>query len=249
MPFTFAHPAAIIPLLHKRFKGWFSATGLVIGSMAPDFESFVTFGKDKMHSHTWKGVFWYDMPMALAITFVFHWVVRASLVEHLPKNLRRRFEKWRDFDWTAYFRKHFIVVIYSLFIGILTHMLFDAFTHLNMSYPDSIRSRLMFGRWRVYILLQYAFSVIGLYVVWYQVRKLPLQPVRRFSRGVARYWIYIILVATAIGSYAITNVSDPDEVDYLFIINVCIASLLCALIFVSFVDRFIVNRLNSRSSH
>lgn len=37
MPFTFSHPAIILPLSYLP-KKWFSLTGLIIGSLIPDFE-------------------------------------------------------------------------------------------------------------------------------------------------------------------------------------------------------------------
>ena len=40
MPFTFSHPAAVLPL-RLLPRHWFSLTGLVIGSMVPDFEYFL----------------------------------------------------------------------------------------------------------------------------------------------------------------------------------------------------------------
>jgi hypothetical protein len=40
MPFTFAHPAIVLPLKHLP-KRWYSLTGLIIGSMTPDFEYFI----------------------------------------------------------------------------------------------------------------------------------------------------------------------------------------------------------------
>jgi hypothetical protein len=39
MPFTASHPAIILPLIYLPGK-WISLTGLVIGSMTPDFEYF-----------------------------------------------------------------------------------------------------------------------------------------------------------------------------------------------------------------
>ena len=39
MPFTFAHPAIVLPF-YKKPK-FFSMTTLIIGSMSPDFEYFL----------------------------------------------------------------------------------------------------------------------------------------------------------------------------------------------------------------
>jgi len=40
MPFTFSHPAIVLPLATLR-RQWISATGLIIGSITPDFEYFI----------------------------------------------------------------------------------------------------------------------------------------------------------------------------------------------------------------
>ncbi|WP_220463965.1 DUF4184 family protein [Adhaeribacter radiodurans] len=42
MPFTFSHPAIVLPLT-LLLRKWYSLTGLVIGSLTPDFEYFYQF--------------------------------------------------------------------------------------------------------------------------------------------------------------------------------------------------------------
>ena len=39
MPFTFSYPAIVLPLTYLP-RRWFSLTGLIIGSLTPDFEDF-----------------------------------------------------------------------------------------------------------------------------------------------------------------------------------------------------------------
>lgn len=81
MPFTFAHPAIILPLpfLNKR---WFSLTGLIIGSMIPDFEYFIRMRIQSIYSHTLAGIFWFDLPLALLISFIFHNKVKNLLFQN-----------------------------------------------------------------------------------------------------------------------------------------------------------------------
>ena len=55
MPFTLSHPALVLPL-NLLPKKWFSITGLVIGSMAPDLQAFFTDDADKTQTHTWWGI-------------------------------------------------------------------------------------------------------------------------------------------------------------------------------------------------
>ena len=54
MPFTFSHPAIVLPLKYLP-KKWFSFTGLIIGSMTPDFEYFLRMKVKSDYSHTLNG--------------------------------------------------------------------------------------------------------------------------------------------------------------------------------------------------
>lgn len=242
MPFTFAHPAIVMPLLQPRLRRWFSATGLVVGSMAPDFESFIRMGRYKYFSHHWSGIIWFDLPLAILITLVFHYIVRDPLIDNMPDFLRSRCWRWYKFDFTGYMRRHYLALLVSLVVGICSHLLWDAVTHLNMSRPDSIRSMLMFGRFRVYILMQYAFSVIGLIVMALYVRKLPQTDVINKKEGRFKFWLYILLIATALEIYRTTSV-EAIRVNWLFVINVTIGSLMFALTIVSLADQFIAPKL------
>src|ERR1700744_5706609 len=98
MPFTFSHPAIVIPFKWLP-KKWFSMTGLVVGSMIPDFESFITLEPDKTYSHSLPGVFWFDLPLALLVCFLFHDIVKRPLLGHLPLFLKRKFFRYRVFNW------------------------------------------------------------------------------------------------------------------------------------------------------
>lgn len=242
MPFTFAHPAIVLPLLKPKTRQYFSATGLIVGSMAPDFESFIRMGRYKYYSHHWAGVLWFDLPLAFLISLTFHFIVRDPLIDNLPKQLGRRFQRLRGFDFGVYMRRNFLVLVISLIVGICSHLLWDALTHLNMSRPDSIRSMLMFGRVRVFILMQYAFSVIGLVALGIYIGKLPSVPIINYKRDKAKYWIYLLLVAAALESYVLTA-ANPELIHWLFIINVTIGCLLFGMVFVSFVEKFIIPKL------
>ena len=238
MPFTFSHPAIVLPLINK-YKKTFSATGLVIGSMAPDFESFIKFGQNKIHGHSWKGVVWFDMPMALVLTFVFHLIIKNSVIDHLPLSLRSRFVELRKFRWVSYFKDNWQVVFYSLFIGILSHMLWDAFTHLNLHYPDSIGSKIKFLNHRLYIWLQYVCSVIGLIAVFIYIYRLPKQYVEKQLNGKLVYWVSVLIVATSIIWYVAVLDMRNDPADFVDIINISISGVFYGVIIVSLIKNVI----------
>lgn len=75
MPFTFSHPAIVLPItrLPNRFV---SATGLIIGSLTPDFEYFLRLNLHSAYSHTIAGVFWFDLPLGIILAFLFHLIVK-----------------------------------------------------------------------------------------------------------------------------------------------------------------------------
>ncbi len=128
MPFTFSHPAIVLPLLKINPK-WFSLTGLVIGAMAPDLEYFTTMKVGAKYSHIVEKVPFFELPLALIYCFVFHLLVRNILIDHLPDFFKSRFVIFKDFDWINYFKKHFLIVILSILIGTYSHLFWDAFTH------------------------------------------------------------------------------------------------------------------------
>src|SRR5882672_9320620 len=116
MPFTFSHPALILPLTRGSHK-WVSVTGLVVGSMTPDFEYFIRMGMQGDIGHTLPGLFWLDVPLGLAASFLFHDVIRNRLYGNLPKFVRLRVFGYKTFNWNAYFIEHWQAVLPSILIG------------------------------------------------------------------------------------------------------------------------------------
>jgi hypothetical protein len=68
MPFTPAHPAIVLPLIRSRY---FSATGLIIGSLSPDFEYFFKMSVDSIYSHSKVGLFYFDLPVTIVLALLF----------------------------------------------------------------------------------------------------------------------------------------------------------------------------------
>jgi hypothetical protein len=84
MPFTFSHPALVLPL-YAAGKKYLSLPGLVMGSIAPDFEYFLRMKKGiSYYSHTTAGLLYFNLPLSLVLLFVFHEIVRNLLILHLP---------------------------------------------------------------------------------------------------------------------------------------------------------------------
>ena len=128
MPFTFSHPAIVLPLTFLP-RQWFSLTGLVIGSLTPDFEYFLRMRIQSNYSHSISGLFWFDLPLGILLAFIFHNIVRDILFDNLPTILKSRVMKFKMFDWNNYFKRNWLVVTISVLIGAGSHIFWDSFTH------------------------------------------------------------------------------------------------------------------------
>src|SRR3989338_5092867 len=81
MPFTFAHPAIILPFYKsKTFSRFF--TLLVIGSMSPDFEYFLRLQTYSKYSHTLLGILYFCIPTSLLVFFAYEKLVKPVLARY-----------------------------------------------------------------------------------------------------------------------------------------------------------------------
>ena len=235
MPFTFSHPAIVLPL-QKLVGRWVSLTGLVVGSIVPDFEYFIRMRSEKGFSHTIPGVFLFDLPLGLLLCFLFHNVVRNSLFSHLPYFLNSRLSNFKRFNWNKYFIKNWYIVLISIIIGTASHLVWDAFTHEN-GFVFQIAG--FFGKdinpdnpeVPEYKLLQVLSSVIGGAIVLYAILQMPEKD--KVRRPVYyKYWFYIGLITMlimAIRFYTAININEYREVVTNLISSILIALLLVSL--------------------
>lgn len=216
MPFTFAHPAIVLPLRHSRY---FHFPALVAGSMAPDFEYFFRMQAFSTYSHTLLGIFVFDLPLVMALCLLFRHVVEAPLFTCLPRGGQMRLQK-RE----AYPSKHplwisWLIFVYSALLGIVSHLLWDSFTHQGAwavtSFPI-LQSVIGAGgvTFPVYKWLQHGSTLIGAtaiaLAVW-RVKRVSASEGNEVSFSVkAWYWLSIVLAGVAAASaHLLTIISEP----------------------------------------
>lgn len=203
MPFTFSHPALIIPLLYTRRKHqWISATGLIVGSMAPDCEKFIRLKLASAHSHTVASIFYFSCPITLALAFIFHLLVRRPLIAHLPGVLYRRLEKYVAFDWMSYFRRYYWGVLLSAIVGAALHLFWDSFTHNHTLTADilpGLRGRMWVGSrtMPIFHIVSFVSSLGGGAVIALAVWLMPTRPLKAVPAiaNMLQYWGLAALVA------------------------------------------------------
>lgn len=163
MPFTWCHPAIVLPL-HRYAKGVTSLPALVIGSMMPDFVYFFSFGVSGSFSHSLPGLFLYCVPAGALVVSVYDTLLRQALLAWLPNAVSARLA------WQVPRRWHSTrtggIVLLSLAIGAATHIVWDGFTHpgtVFVNHFDVLRTLVPIGghEIRLFNILQHVSSLLG----------------------------------------------------------------------------------------
>ncbi|MCP9766662.1 DUF4184 family protein [Lacihabitans sp. LS3-19] len=239
MPFTLSHVVAVLPFRHQVRK-YFSISGLIMGSMAPDFEFFLRNTLYGIWGHTFKGIFFFDLPISILLCLIFHYWVRDKLILFSPNFIKSRFIDYLGFDWTDYLKSHLIKVIFSVLVGILTHFVWDNITHepnyVSPFYLSFLSENLYFKNFSmpVYLFLQILSSILGLVGFLLVIFRLPMKNLKSENNQnhTNRFWALVILFSSIIFTFRYL-IGIPDEKPIGQFIVISIGSSLYALTLVS----------------
>lgn len=204
MPFTPSHAAIVLPFFNfKRL----SATALVVGSMAPDFEYFFKFNVESYVSHTWWGILYFNLPVVLLLSWVFHTHVKQNLINNLPAFLQKKFQDTLSFDFRTYIKTNWFWFLISGTIGAASHLFWDSFTHghgyFARELPFYKGTYLPFNgvRYPLFYVLQHTSTVVGLIIlsihIYLKRSAFPLNA----SQPTLLYWLILsgfVIAATGI---------------------------------------------------
>ncbi|MBV7531580.1 DUF4184 family protein [Chitinophaga sp. sic0106] len=200
MPFTISHAAIVAPLYKIRPK-YASMSGLIIGSMVPDFLYFFQLNPYADAGHHLPGIFLYDLPLAILLAYAWHHWLRYPVMRYAPTFAAARVARYRFFNWHRYFMQHTIVVLYSVLAGITTHLFLDAFTHESGFFVKILTGlQSNWGRLPAWYLMQILTSVVGLIVLFYYFFLIPVrQPVKKTPlRPALVFWVLAAILSTLI---------------------------------------------------
>lgn len=193
MPFTFSHPAIVMP-----FRKWLSVSGLIIGSMSPNFEYFFKMKISNLYGHSFDGIFYFDLTASILVAFIFHNLIRNQLILNLPPVLNSRFNECIKFNWNQYFIKNWIKVITSILIGIVSHILWDSFTHETGYFVEKISVlKMLLNNIPVYKILQHSSTLIGISYIIYFIYNLPKNKSNSVFLNL-RYCFFLIIISLII---------------------------------------------------
>lgn len=202
MPFTFAHPAIVLPFKYIPRK-WISMTALITGSIMPDAEAYLLMFSEKDHTHSWSGFFLYGLPLGLLLSFLYHNLVRNPLINNLPGFLYQRFAGFESFNWNRRLTKDWLVVVISMIAGGASHFLWDSFSHFDGWFINQfpfLKGNVYLGDQALEIpfLLQYINSFVGVAIIVIFIALLPQARKTKQSRNLLAFWISVLVLATAI---------------------------------------------------
>jgi hypothetical protein len=205
MPFTFAHPAAILPLRRSRLL---QTVPLIIGSMVPDAPYFFPWRLARffVETHTLRASFFVCIPLGL-VFLAMTVLLREPLTILLPARARwiclRSIERFNAQPW------RWPIAAFSILIGAWTHIAWDSITHQTgwtaervavLSAPVSL-----FG-WSTETshLLQYLSSIFGLAVLawWFfsLTRRVPATAIADLSRPRTRWLLLAAIFAVSVSA-------------------------------------------------
>ena len=206
MPFTLAHPAAVIPI---RKYGVFSA--LVLGSMMPDTLYFIPrIEAHDTYGHTLPGLFLYCLPAGIALLWLFHAFLKKPLMSLFPEDQQRKLQAASP-EFRFFPLRRFAMIVLSLLIGAASHVTWDAFTHSNQwgaQLVPVLRRVVRVPPHSYFVisdLLQLGSSVVGLVVLYvYYRRWLRTAEQREVEAHLPLAVRAVLLVAFAAGTVAPT---------------------------------------------
>jgi hypothetical protein len=255
MPWTFAHPLAVVPF--RRFRR-LNFAALVIGSMSPDFGYYLRF-PGAGTAHTILGTFTVCLPCGLFGVGLFY-LLRRPLCFVLPQPHRAALTP-PAVRPAAVSLPGFFIAALCVLLGAWTHIIWDSFTHRGgfaVEHLSVLRAPVVHvggSTLPVSYVIQQTSTFIGgailviLYFRWLrrQVTPAVAEPERFPDRW--RYFLFGVLTAIAIAFAAPTALHSASPFDgyfgfRVFVFRLCVHSTAAfiALLILSSVTLYRIRR-------
>lgn len=199
MPFTLAHPAAILPL--RWLLPALPLVGLGLGAMIPDVAYFLALRPTGTLGHTPHGVLLQGVPAGLILAALWCNLMHGPLTSLLPGALAARIPPLPPLRLSGV-----PAMAAAIAIGATTHLLWDGFTHRTgfavVRWPILAEPA---GPLPVYSLLQHGGGVLGLAVLAAAAaRSLARQPIRTITPHPhrRRLWVGLAFGSLAMSAWA-----------------------------------------------
>ena len=202
MPFTLAHPAAVLPFRQMFIHTPHAFSALVIGSMTPDLPYFLAFLPRGEMTHTVTGLFSTCLPLALCVWILWITLLQRPTIASLPSALAKRCAIPSQ---QAIRASDGLMILIALLIGAASHILLDSFTHRTgfvvQMFP--VFEQQIFA-WHgytltIYRLLQHGGGILGMFILMRVFYKSPVNPSVQTYRALYFYAaLGLILITTGL---------------------------------------------------
>ena len=227
MPFTLAHPAAVLPLRGVRHL---RMAPLVVGAVVPDLPYYLPGGRYLPVTHAFVHSFSVDLLLGyalLASLVVLQRPLTALLsVRARALCLRALLPFRRPIEWAF--------AAPAILLGVWTHLLWDSFTHKDgwiVHRVEALSAPLAVGAYNstMYHALQYLSSVVGLcvLVLWYVRLPTPAVTVGPDAARSPAGPVLLLVVTAALligGVQAVQSFQHVRSID--FMLNVLLTDTL-----------------------
>ncbi|OSB12003.1 membrane-spanning protein [Paraclostridium bifermentans] len=182
MPFTLAHPALVIFSKNKNFN----LLGLILSSMAPDFIYFLLFNPSSNLGHTILGFVILNLPVCFLLNYLILKFIKNPFIINLPSKICNYYTYLINYDFNFKSTKDIFVFTHSCIVGMLTHIIWDAFTHKTGYFVVNINLlkesvHILGYQVPFFKLLQHGSTLLGFFVILYY-----FYTIRRYSNKYIR---------------------------------------------------------------
>ena len=237
MPLTLAHPAVILPF--SRNSKYINFLALVVGSMSPDFEYFLRGKPYGGIGHTFEGFVVLNLPIVIIVYLIYSTYIHRTLFTHLPSVFQDTYSKKPNSTNLL----KVTVFLYSAFFGMLTHIVWDSFTHLNgfMVKHFSILTytfQIFDFNLPIFKVLQHGGTIVGLFAIIIYMycrtaRHTCNDRVNTSSKQKMTYWCSIAILSILL--FCLWYLSNPVSIELYGVIVVrIIDTVFISLLIISF---------------
>lgn len=241
MPWTFSHPAAIVPI-SRLSKNKLPLIPLAIGSCSPDFGYYLNEWVLAARTHDFISSLTTILPVCL-VMFAVIILLRDAILFLLPKRLSKVIEIHIPSVGIPNLQTVFFTIL-AIIVGIYSHILWDSFTHNPNYFKDwwpFINAKITLNAFeiRLYKLLQHTSTIVGISLIFYWTYKqVQKQDSTKENNWRWIFWISLVVIAgiSSIWIYATGYPIKLSELNHFLFINainsanIIVVSLLCIMV-------------------
>lgn len=252
MPFTFAHIGYVLPI-KKRWTEKFSFSGLLFGSLAPDYDILFRFTNNRIHifDFDFACVFLMVLPLAFFSLVGFHLICQRIILQMIPKNLSEHWKSFLTINIASYVKENFIKIILSLIFAIYLHLILDFICHvldahtvylMIFTLTDSAFISQIFYYLAIYF-IPILLSMYGFYLLYkYAAPDYKIISNYSLTKRQFQFWLLVSITMClfTIAKYLLTQREEDFTID--FIIITITSAFIFSIFFCCLIYQFILTK-------